>query len=80
MSGITVPALSEGEKAIVREILHAHLPEDAKVYVFGSRATGHCKTWSYLDLAIEASRPLPLPLLASLTEAFDESELAWKST
>ena len=71
-------ALTDIEKAIVIEILHAHSPAETHVHVFGSRATGQCKPWSDLDLAIEAPAPLSLSTLASLAEAFDESSLPWK--
>lgn len=72
------PRLTDSEKAAVLDILHVHLPPEARVDVFGSRATGTCKPWSDLDLVIEASQPLPLSTLASLADAFDESGLAWK--
>ena len=72
------PALTDMEKATVIEILHAHLPAETHVHVFGSRATGQCKPWSDLDLAIEATAHLSLSTLASLAEAFDESSLPWK--
>ena len=71
-------ALTDIEKAIVIEILHAHSPAETHVHVFGSRATGQFKPWSDLDLAIEAPAPLSLSTLASLAEAFDESSLPWK--
>ena len=71
-------ALTDMERVTVLEILHAHLPAETKIHVFGSRATGQCKPWSDLDLAIEAPTPLSLSTLASLAEAFDESSLRWK--
>ena len=71
-------ALSKQECATVLGILRSHLPEGAKVHVFGSRATGRCKPWSDLDLVIEAPEALPLSLIARLAEAFEESDLHWK--
>lgn len=62
----------------MRDILAQNLPPLAQVFVFGSRAGGTPKPWSDLDLSLEAGAPLPLGVLASLAEAFDESPLPWK--
>lgn len=70
--------LTKNETAEVRKILVSLLPPNTKVEVFGSRAGGAIKPWSDLDLAIDAGRPLSLAERADLTEAFDESSLAWK--
>lgn len=71
-------SLTEHELSVVRAILLAHLPGCVSVHVFGSRAHGHPKAWSDLDLMLEAPTPLPLSLVAKLVEAFEESELPWK--
>ena len=71
-------ALGAAEAAIVRDILRAHLPPGARVWAFGSRATGRAKPYSDLDLAIDAGRALTLDELAALGEAFSDSDLAWK--
>ena len=72
------PALSEAETATVLDILRRQLPAGVRVHVFGSRASGHQKPWSDLDLVLEGAELLPLSLLAELAEAFDESALPWK--
>ena len=59
-------------------ILRAHLPQDATVWVFGSRATGHARRYSDLDLAIDAGRPLSLDETAALAEAFSDSDLPYR--
>lgn len=66
------------ELAIVREILHRHLPNGVAVFVFGSRAGRTPKRFSDLDLCLEGSGPLPLATMARLAEDFDESLLPWK--
>jgi uncharacterized protein len=71
-------ALCKAEKATVLDILRKHLPTGIRVHVFGSRANGHEKPWSDLDLVLEGDAPLPLSLLAKVAEAFDESALPWK--
>ncbi|MEL0211887.1 MAG: nucleotidyltransferase domain-containing protein [Novosphingobium sp.] len=70
--------LSDQELAEVRTILRHWLPDGATVRVFGSRAGGHPKPWSDLDLALLGPDELPLSLMAALREAFDESALPWK--
>lgn len=72
------PALTAAELVMVRKILEAHLPNQVSVYVFGSRAAGHAKALSVLDLVLEGREPLSLAVLATLAEAFDESSLPWK--
>ena len=62
----------------MHEILRAHLPQSAKAWVFGSRATGRARRYSDLDLAIDAGRPLTLGEIAQLAEAFSDSDLPYK--
>ena len=59
-------------------ILRANLPQNPKVWVFGSRATGRARRYSDLDLAIDAGRPLTLDEIAGLAEAFSDSDLPYK--
>lgn len=67
------------ELRIVRDIVSRCLPAGTKVFVFGSRATGQrLKPWSDLDLAFEASEPLPWRLMSRLEHEFDEALLNWK--
>lgn len=63
---------------IVKDILQSCLPVTAKVWVFGSRATGNVKPYSDLDLAIDIGEPLSIDIHAKLTDAFDESRLPFK--
>ncbi len=64
--------------AITQEILRKYLPAEAKVWVFGSRATWTTKRGSDLDLAIDAGRPLTRAESNNLADAFDESDLPYK--
>jgi len=59
-------------RAIAAKVLHGH---GARVYLFGSHATGRTHRLSDVDIAVEATRPLPAGLLARLREAFEESDL-----
>ena len=65
-------------EALVRDILLARLPKGVRVWVFGSRATWRAKPYSDLDLALEASEPLPAALVDDLVDEFRESDLPWK--
>ena len=73
--GIDLPA---EQRRLVLQILRANLPAAAKVWVFGSRATGRARRYPDLDLAIDAGRPLTLDEAASLADAFSESDLIYR--
>ena len=70
-------ALSEQDLLLVRQILCNHVP-DRPVYAFGSRASGHARRRSDLDLAIGGQTPLSLLQRALLNEDFGESDLPIK--
>src|SRR5438477_13074259 len=70
--------LSAEDRRLVWAILTAHLPATAKIWVFGSRASGRARRYSDLDLAIDAGRPLTLDEIAGLAEAFSDSDLPYK--
>lgn len=79
-SSATLPAglqLSIGQWQQVQRILQ-RLLAGYPVWAFGSRAAGRGKTYSDLDLVIVSTEPLPLALLAEVSEAFSESDLPWK--
>ncbi|HTT80317.1 MAG TPA: nucleotidyltransferase domain-containing protein [Stellaceae bacterium] len=75
MSGAIRIDLTPDNLRLVRDILAACLPPGAKVWVFGSRASGRARRYSDLDLAIDAGRPLSFSETATLREAFDDSDL-----
>jgi len=53
----------------VKNILTGHVPE-FDVLVYGSRAEGTAKKYSYLDLAVMADKPLAAPRLEKMAAAF----------
>jgi len=63
--------------AIVQTILRQHLPESAKVWVFGSRATGNARRGSDLDLAIDIGQAFHPDTETALRFAFEDSDLPW---
>jgi predicted nucleotidyltransferase len=70
--------LPADHRRLVLSILAAHLPQGSAAWVFGSRASGRARPFSDLDLAIDAGRRLTLDEVASLAEAFTESDLPYK--
>ena len=69
--------ISSEHLAIVQQILRQLVPS-CEVWAFGSRVKGAAKPFSDLDLVIMSQQPLSLDLIASLHEAFSESDLPWK--
>jgi predicted nucleotidyltransferase len=63
---------------IVQNILKKHLPTNATIWVFGSRAKGTAKKFSDLDLAIDAGKPLASSIMIELAFDFEESDLPYK--
>ena len=61
----------------VQKILAVHLPPDAQVWVFGSRASYTGKDTSDLDLALKSKKKLGSSLLHKLELAFEESSLPY---
>ena len=61
-------------KRIVLEGLKGHR---AKVYLFGSRATGEAWRWSDIDVAVLPLEPLPMGLLGEISEALEESTVPY---
>lgn len=53
----------------VKKILSGNVPE-YDVLVYGSRADGTAKAYSYLDLAVMTDKPLPPARLGKLTADF----------
>lgn len=78
MSAGQILDVPDGHRRIVISILRAHLPPGSSVWVFGSRAAGRARTYSDLDLAIDAGRPLTLDESAQLREGFSESERPYR--
>jgi type I restriction enzyme S subunit len=58
-------------------VLQARVP-DREVWAFGSRAKWKAKEFSDLDLAIDGKTPIPLSVLADLSDDFDEFEFRFR--
>lgn len=77
MQSIPDIAITPEQWKIVAAILQKHIP-DKTVWIFGSRAKHQAKPFSDLDIAIIGETPLPIDLLAAMTEDFTESALPFK--
>lgn len=69
--------ISPVHREIVEGVLRERLPEDVKVWVFGSRADWTTKDSSDLDLALEGESKLSAEVLGRLKDAFEDSELPY---
>lgn len=67
-------SLNQQDWCEVLRILKMYVPEYT-VWAFGSRVTGAAKPYSDLDIAILSDKPLSLDCLATIKDAFDQSDL-----
>lgn len=58
-------------------ILRKTLPQEVRVWVFGSRAKGTTERAADLDLAIDVGRPLTHNEQSELSDEFEESDLPY---
>lgn len=52
-------------------------PNDCKVFVFGSRATGTNVKFSDIDLGVEPKKTIPSGVISDIEEAFENSDLPY---
>ncbi|MDE0291586.1 MAG: nucleotidyltransferase domain-containing protein, partial [Candidatus Dadabacteria bacterium] len=62
---------------IVKNILREHLPEDIKVWIFGSRSDWTTKDSSDLDIALEGNSALDSQCMSTVEDAFEDSDLPY---
>ena len=62
----------ESTKKIVLEQLKAYR---AKVYLFGSQATGKARLHSDIDVAILPLEPLPIHIVSEIQEKLEDSDI-----
>jgi predicted nucleotidyltransferase len=66
--------VEEAKRIVTREL--SDFP--ARVFLFGSRASGCARTTSDIDVAIDATLPLPAGLMGRLREALEESPIPYR--
>ena len=69
--------LTDAQVRTVRAIIDSVVP-DAEVWVFGSRATGHARPFSDLDLLLTQPAALTWLQRADLRDAFEASDLPFR--
>lgn len=58
-------ALTEGQIEFIKKTIQQQLPA-AKIYIFGSRASGRAKKFSDVDIAVEDKTPISTNLILKL--------------
>ena len=72
---MSTSVLSDDMKT-VRQIVSSRLQgQDARVYLFGSHATGNARKYSDIDVAILPLKPLSPEILTEIREALEESDV-----
>jgi predicted nucleotidyltransferase len=69
--------LEKDSLILLKTILKKYI-SDYPVWLFGSRATDHCKPHSDIDIAIVSTTPMNSKTLALLEAALAESDLPYK--
>ncbi len=69
--------LEDRQREEILNYCRVFVPE-AKIFVFGSRATGRATERSDLDLALQAPRALPLEKIYQLKNVFSNSDLPFR--
>lgn len=67
----------EEHKKLIMKILKTHVPA-ARVIAFGSRVRGTAKTYSDLDVCIDAKDPITFLKLDQLEESFAATDIPYK--
>lgn len=71
--------LDNNTKKTLAKIVFRHIkPGDAKVFIFGSRATGKNRKYSDVDLGILSKFEIPVTTKFDLEEDFDQSNLPYR--
>jgi len=69
----------EKEEKVIRDIAFQFInPNEYRVFIFGSRATGRAKKFSDYDIGIIGKKPVEWKALSLADEAFEESDLPFK--
>ena len=69
-----MPLPAHPDLELAGRVIRSHLAgRNVRVRLFGSRARGDSRTWSDIDVAVQASPALPAGVLSSLREALEES-------
>lgn len=76
-SSALTPTRQQAIEEVRRIVLDTVAGTPARVYLFGSCATGHVHRFSDIDVAIDPVEPLPPGLLLDIAEALEESSVPY---
>lgn len=69
-----MPVPAHPDLELASRVIRSHLAgKNVRVRLFGSRARGDSRTWSDIDVAVQANPALPAGVLSTLREALDAS-------
>jgi uncharacterized protein len=69
-----MPVPAHPDLELAGRVIRSHLAgKNARVRLFGSRARGDSRTWSDIDVVVQANPALPAGVLSALREALEES-------
>lgn len=60
------------------DVLNKSINNNAKYYIYGSRAKGSYKQYSDIDIAIDNETEIPANVIAKISADFENSTLPWK--
>jgi len=69
--------IDEKTKIKIIALISALIPE-AKIYLFGSRATGNFSQWSDIDLALDAGKKLPSVAVGEIIDVLAGTDIPFK--
>jgi predicted nucleotidyltransferase len=72
---MVTPVLTSDLESVKRIVLEQLKAYRAKVYLFGSQATGNARLYSDIDVAILPFQPLPAHTLPEIREKLEESDI-----
>jgi len=72
------PTLKKEEKNIRNTIFKFINPNEYKIFIFGSRATGKARKFSDYDVGIIGEKPVEWKTLSLIDEVFEESDIPFK--
>ena len=69
------PLLTQHQIELIRSLVRSH--SDARIVLFGSRATGSARKYSDVDICLVGDARIPLETLARINEGLEESNLPY---
>jgi len=76
---MTMKPILKNEEKNIKDIVFKFIdPNEYKIFIFGSRATGKARKFSDYDIGVEGKKPVVWETMALAKEAFEESDLPFR--